>query len=150
LGEVDVDLRRRFPDEESSGNRLAIDMARGGRLRWDAHGERRFNVGCRCVGDALPTSIAERIARDHASKRLCAEIQTWLPFGVGAPPALQGRALDRVSMAGGGIPGMKYLVRLSVLPTEEVWRAGKPKTRSWVWDAVRRPFRLLRKYGAED
>jgi hypothetical protein len=107
-------------------------------------------LGARVLGMPLPTAVAESIEGDHSSQRLCAEIQTWLPFGGGRSPSLQGRALYRLRMAGGGISGMKYLLQLSVLPTEEDWSAGKHHSRSWFWDALRRPFRLMRKYGSED
>jgi putative nucleotidyltransferase-like protein len=135
-------------------NHPGIDWQSTWRAAADCGAARMVSVGlllgADVLGMPLPTAIAERIERDHASKRLCAEIQTWLPFGGGAPPSLQGRALYRVSMAGGGISGMKYLARLSLLPTEEDWRAEQHQSRSWFWDAVRRPFRLMRKYGSED
>jgi hypothetical protein len=53
----------------------------------------------------------------------------------------------RMDMAGVGIAGAGYLLRLSLSPTEEDWEEGSEERRSWLWDAVRRPFRLIRKYG---
>lgn len=54
-----------------------------------------------------------------------------------------------MSMAGGGLAGAQYLLRLSLSPTEEDWVEGAEYRRSWLWDAVRRPLRLLRKYGPD-
>ncbi len=53
-----------------------------------------------------------------------------------------------MKMAGGGLTGAAYLMRLSLSPTEEDWEEGAEERRSWLWDAVRRPLRLLRKYGS--
>ncbi|MGB2635255.1 MAG: hypothetical protein WAM58_15105 [Candidatus Acidiferrum sp.] len=55
----------------------------------------------------------------------------------------------RLKMAGGGLSGIAYLARLSLSPTQEDWAKGAEERRSWFWDAVRRPFRLLRKYGQD-
>jgi Uncharacterised nucleotidyltransferase len=135
-------------------NHPGIDWQSTWRAAADCGATRMVSVGLLLGADVLamplPTAIAERIERDHASKRLCTEIQTWLPFGGGRSPSLHGRALYRMSMAGGGISGMKYLLRLSLLPTEEDWSVGKHHSRSWFWDALKRPFRLMRKYGSED
>ena len=48
---------------------------------------------------------------------------------------------------GGGMRGTAYLVRLSLSPTEEDWTDGAEEDSSWIPDALRRPFRLARKYG---
>jgi hypothetical protein len=114
---------------------------------------RMLNVGLllanRVLRSPLPSAIADLIARDQASHRLCAEIETWLPFGGGAPPSLRHRALYRMRISGGGLAGTAYLLRLSLSPSEEDWKHGAQHSRSWLWDVVRRPFRLIRKYGSE-
>jgi len=56
----------------------------------------------------------------------------------------------RLRMAGGGLTGAGYLMRLSFSPTQEDWMKGAEERRSWLWDAVRRPFRLFRKYGSNE
>jgi len=101
-------------------------------------------------GTNLPLGIAEDIRRDPAAENLCAEIQGWLPYGSYRPPSLRKRALYRMKMAGGGIAGMGYLLRLSLSPAEEDWEEMAEERRSWFWDAVRRPFRLIRKYGSDE
>jgi hypothetical protein len=45
--------------------------------------------------------------------------------------------------------GAAYLVRLSFSPTEEDWAEGGEERGSRVWEAIKRPFRLLRKYGQD-
>jgi hypothetical protein len=55
----------------------------------------------------------------------------------------------RLQMGGGGLQGMSYLARLSFSPTEEDWTEGREEHGSPVWEAIKRPFRLLRKYGQD-
>jgi hypothetical protein len=98
-------------------------------------------------GIKLPTEIAERVAQDSEVERLCARILEWLPFAGHRPPGIMTRAGYRVQMAGGGAAGLAYLTRLSLSPTEDDWTHGRRK--SWVREALLRPFRLIRKYGAE-
>ena len=104
----------------------------------------------RVLGTRLPPAIAPAIERDDVSLRLCQEIEAWLPFGAGAPPSLLNRAAYRMQIAGGGITGLSYLLRLSLSPTEEDWTQGTPQNRSWFRDAIARPFRLIRKYGPQN
>ena len=92
---------------------------------------------------------AEELAQDASAQRLCGQVLRWLPQAGLAPPGLRERALFRVKMAGGGVRGIQYLLRLSLSPTEEDWVEGAEDRRSWIWDAVRRPLRLLRKYGPD-
>ena len=99
------------------------------------------------LGADLPAEIQERMLRDQEVQPLCSQIIGWLPMAGLAPPSLRERALFRIRMAGGGIAGAAYLSRLSLAPTEEDWVEGQEHKRSWIWDAVRRPFRLFRKYG---
>ncbi|MGC2851512.1 MAG: nucleotidyltransferase family protein [Candidatus Acidiferrum sp.] len=96
----------------------------------------------------LPSTISEDIEKDPNSERLCRRILAWLPYAGAAPPPLPARAMFRLGMAGGGVTGLGYLMRLSLSPTQEDWAEGREEQRSWFWDAVRRPFRLFRKYGS--
>jgi hypothetical protein len=50
-------------------------------------------------------------------------------------------------MRGGVFAGPAYFLRLSLSPTEEDWQAGEKISRNRLLDALRRPFRLVRKYG---
>jgi Uncharacterised nucleotidyltransferase len=137
-------------------------MAAGGtRLNWKivresaraVGAERMVNVALRLVQEILSTEIPaemkDALARDKATKRVCEWIKEWLPYAGFAPPSLIKRALFRMNMRGGLIAGPAYLLRLSLSPTEEDWVEGAETKRSWISDAVRRPFRLMKKYGQD-
>jgi hypothetical protein len=115
--------------------------------------ERMVNVALQLVEDLLrseiPAAAKERMKRDRGAKRVCERIKAWLPYAGAAPPNLLRRALFRMNMRGGWIAGPAYLLRLSLSPTEEDWVEGAETKRSWVWDAVQRPLRLLKKYGQD-
>lgn len=131
-----------------------IDWQASWRMAAETGSQRMLAVGtllaARVLGTPLPKGIANDIQKDPASEGLCQQVETWLPFGAGAPPSLLQRALYRISMAGGGISGWSYLLRLSLSPTEEDWREASAEKRSWMREAVRRPFRLRKKYGSEE
>jgi len=129
-----------------------IDWQKAQQAAADVGGERMLRVGV-LVGSLLfgtepPLAIAEAIRRDRSSESLCHQVMGWLPFSGYAQPSLRRRAAFRMEMAGGGVTGAAYLIRLSLSPTEEDWEEGSEGRRSWLWDSVRRPFRLLRKYGS--
>jgi len=138
---------------------IALIIARNREISWDQLFRQAEEVGAErmlCVGlqlakhllDAnLPDDIQHRVLDDQEVQPLCTQIHGWLPTAGLTPPALYERALFRIRMAGGGVTGAAYLSRLSLAPTEEDWVEGEEHKRSWVWDAVRRPFRLFRKYG---
>jgi hypothetical protein len=115
--------------------------------------ERMVNVALRLVEEMLSTEIPAEmkdvVARDSAVKRICERIEEWLPYAGFAPPSLIKRAIFRINMRGGPIAGTAYLLRLSLSPTEEDWVEGAETKRSWISDAVRRPFRLMKKYGQD-
>ena len=98
----------------------------------------------------LPSALAAEIQADRGSETLCRSIQGWLPYAGALPPSLPKRAAFRQGMGGGGLPGTIYLMRLSLSPTQEDWTKGAEERDSWLWDAARRPFRLLRKYGSNE
>jgi len=106
-----------------------------------------LQLGVSVFGVPPPQEMAAELAQEAATQRLCRQVVGWLPQAGFAPPALRERAFFRVRMAGGGFAGIKYLLRLSLSPTEEDWVEGAEDRRSWLWDALRRPLRLLRKYG---
>jgi len=137
-------------------------MAAGGTpLNWEivkrsaraVGAERMVHVALRLVEELLqteiPAEIRSDVEKDAATKRICKRIETWLPYGGFHPPSLPHRALFRMSMRGGAIAGPAYLFRLSLSPTEEDWVEGAETKRSWIADAVRRPYRLLKKYGQD-
>jgi len=106
-----------------------------------------LQLGASVFGVQPPPEMARELAQDAAAQRLCRQVLRWLPQAGLAPPTLRERALFRIQMAGGGLTGIQYLFRLSFSPTEEDWVGGAEGRRSWFWDTVRRPLRLLRKYG---
>jgi hypothetical protein len=101
-------------------------------------------------GMKLPNGIAQEIERDRESRALCQEIQKWLPYAGRREPLLTKRAIYRMKLAGGGLSGVRYLTRLSLSPTEDDWEQGPAAGGSWLWEAARRPLRLIRKYGSEE
>jgi len=129
-----------------------IDWKKAKQAAADVGAERMLRVGVHLgvllFGIEPPLAIAEDIRRDRSCESLCRQAIGWLPHAGYASPSLRRRAMFRMSMAGGGVVGTAYLVRLSLSPTEEDWEEGAEGRRSWLWDAVRRPFRLLRKYGS--
>lgn len=131
-----------------------IDWKKAREAAADVGAERMLRVGVllgtSLFGTKLPEAMADDVQRDRATKRLCAQIQNWLPYSGFAPPPLVQRAKFRADMAGGGLTGATYVARLLLSPTEEDWKEGAEERRSWIWDAVRRPFRLLRKYGSDE
>jgi hypothetical protein len=140
---------------------VAAMVASCRRLDWDVvqdsaravGAERMVNVALQLVEDLLrseiPSAAKERMKHDRGAKRVCGRIKSWLPYAGAAPPNLLRRALFRMNMRGGLIAGPAYLLRLSLSPTEEDWVEGAETKRSWVWDAMARPFRLLKKYGQD-
>lgn len=135
-------------------------MAAGGtKLDWRTVAEsakvvgaqRMVNVALWLVQDLLhteiPAEIRSEVMQDRAVPAICKRINGWLPYAGYAPPSLLQRARFRMGMRGGVFTGIGYLFRLSLSPTEEDWVEGAETERSWFWDAVSRPFRLIRKYG---
>lgn len=115
--------------------------------------ERMINVALLLVNDLLHTELPDEIRgavqNDRGAAGICERIKAWLPYAGFAPPSLYQRALFRMKMRGGVIAGASYLLRLSFSPTEEDWVEGAETKRSSFWDALLRPFRLLKKYGQD-
>jgi hypothetical protein len=131
-----------------------VDWLRTRRFASEVGAERMLRVGIllptMLFGTDLPGGVAEDIRRDGQAESLCAEIQEWLPYASYRPPSLRKQALYRMRMAGGGLAGALYLLRLSLSPAEEDWEERAEQQSSWFWEAVRRPFRLIRKYGSDE
>jgi hypothetical protein len=135
-------LAARHPELDwSKARQAARDVGADCMLRLGLHlGESVFGV-------QPPPQMARELVQDAATQRLCRQVLRWLPQAGLAPLTLWERAFFRVQMAGGGLSGVQYLSRLSLSPTEEDWVEGAKEHRSSLWDAVRRPLRLRRKYG---
>ena len=99
------------------------------------------------LGVAVPAEMSASVHADRVAKNLVRQIERWLPSAGYTPPALLERAMFRWNMGGGGYDGTAYLLRLSFSTTEDDWTdAARPNT-SRIWEMLRRPFRLMRKYG---
>ena len=99
------------------------------------------------AGAALPTAVLIDAESDDGAIRMARQIANRLPDAGNQPMHLLSRALFRVQMRGGGFPGLAYLLRLSLSPTEEDWLAGSNNEKQSAISAIERPLRLARKYG---
>lgn len=128
-----------------------ISWDRATQAACDVGAERMLRVGLLLaeylLGVPVPAAMAKGAHADNTGRDLVRQIETWLPHAGHLPPALAQRALFRLRMGGGGLEGTAYLLRLSFSTTEEDWRGGGEESSSRVWEAVKRPFRLIRKYG---
>jgi hypothetical protein len=98
------------------------------------------------LGVLVPAPMAEEVRKDAVARRLVRQIETWMPGAGYRPPALSKRVEFRWKVAGGGFAGAAFLLRLSLSTTEEDWEATNDDRNSRFWEAVKRPFRLIRKY----
>jgi hypothetical protein len=106
-------------------------------------------LGESLLGVPVPAEMAASTKTDRTARDLVRQVEGWLPTAGFAPPALPQRAMFRLKMGGGGLGGISYLVRLSLSPTEEDWTEGSEERGSRLWEAIKRPFRLIRKYGQD-
>src|SRR6266404_1072186 len=113
--------------------------------------ERMLHTGLRLASDLLearlPDKVQATVEADRVAARLAEQSGKWLPAAGYAPPGLFERAAFRLRMHGGLLSAPAYLLRLSLSPTEEDWNDTGQAKGHWLPDAVRRPFRLARKYG---
>jgi len=112
---------------------------------------RMLHTGLRLASDLLKTQLPGKVKaavqEDTAASRLAVQTRKWLPAAGFSPPGLFQRALFRMRMRGNLISGSAYLLRLALLPTEEDWSSDPDRKRHGFLEAIRRPFRLVRKYG---
>ncbi len=131
-----------------------IDWQRVADLARAVGAERMLHTGLRLASDLLqarlPDKVQALVQADAVAARLAEQTCKWLPAAGYAPPGLFERAAFRLRMRGGLISAPAYLLRLSLSPTEEDWAEGAEDNRSWIPNALRRPFRLARKYGREN
>ncbi len=140
---------------------IAAIVARHPEIAWervrqaarDVGAERMVHVGLLLAESLLdvpvPAKMAANTNADSVARDLVRQVENWLPTAGYQPPPLLQRAMFRLKMGGGGITGMAYLTRLSLSPTEEDWAEGNEERGSHVWEAIKRPFRLIRKYGQD-
>src|SRR5262249_5303461 len=94
----------------------------------------------------IPAELRAEIKSDPVSLRIVRKIESWLPYAGQEPPALLQRALFRLRTRGRLISGAGYLTRLSLTVTEVLWLAYAASPSVSPRDALRRSFRLARKY----
>jgi Uncharacterised nucleotidyltransferase len=130
-----------------------IDWERVADSAKEVEAQRMLHIGLRLAADLLKAQLPDKVLAivraDAVSAQLAQRTLKWLPAAGFAPPSLLERAAFRMRMRGGLIFGPAYLLRLSLSPTEEDWNDAGQVKRHWLPDAVRRPFRLARKYGRE-
>jgi hypothetical protein len=114
--------------------------------------ERMLHTGLRLASNLLRAQLPGKVQAaeqtDVIASQLAEQVCQWLPAAGFAPPGLFQRAAFRLRMRGGLIRAPAYLFRLSFSPTEEDWidDAGAEGGRHSFLNAMRRPFRLARKY----
>jgi len=100
----------------------------------------------RTLGVRVPDQMKQEVARDSGCARLVTQIETWLPYAGYVIPSVAQRALFRFRMGGSGMAGARYLARLLFSPSEEDWSADDGIAGTGLAQALRRPFRLAKKY----
>jgi Uncharacterised nucleotidyltransferase len=129
----------------------SLDWDRAAASAKEVGAERMLHTGLRLASDLLktqlPGKVQSAVQADVVAARLAKQCCKWLPAAGYAPPGLFERAIFRMRMRGSLISGSAYLLRLSLSPTEEDWQAGAEENPRAFLDALRRPFRLARKYG---
>ena len=112
--------------------------------------ERMLHTGLRLASDLLkmplPEKVQAAVQADAMAARLAEQCANWLPAAGNASHGLFARAAFRLRMRGGLMAAPAYLWRLSFWPTEEDWRDGPDENQHLLSSAIRRPFRLARKY----
>lgn len=128
-----------------------IDWRRVAESAKEVGAERMLHTGLRLaknlLNTPLPAATVSMVEADSQSARLAEQILRWLPAAGYAPPGLFERAAFRLRMRGGFLAAPAYLLRLSLSPTEEDWQPGPGESPHGFLAALRRPFRLARKYG---
>jgi hypothetical protein len=125
-----------------------IDWPRAQQAARDVGAARMLHVGLLLSESLLRVPVPEQMAAsantDAAAKALLRQVRSWVPYAGYLTPPLLRRAMFRWRMGGGAFGGTTYLLRLSLSTTEDDWSEGRG---SRVLEMLRRPFRLIRKYG---
>ena len=94
----------------------------------------------------LPPHVKAAAQSDRTVAKLAAQIESRLVHPELHDMGLLQRAAFRVQMRGGLVPGLAYLLRLSITPTEEDWSPEQEGNNSALMDAISRPLRLAKKH----
>lgn len=134
-------------------SRQELDWGRVKTAAAEIEAERMLRTALRLAADVLGARLSDGIEAyvqaDAVAERLTLQIMRWLPAAGSMQPGIFQRALFRMRMRGGLFSSAAYLLRLTVSPTEEDWADSGGSKRPRFWDALRRPFRLARKYGRD-
>jgi Uncharacterised nucleotidyltransferase len=103
-------------------------------------------LAARLLAQPFSAEIVDNLESDATAARLAAQIATRLEQRGPKAHGILSRAAFRVRMRGGLLPGLYYLLRLTLSPTEDDWSPVPDSNRPWVLDAISRPFHLARKY----
>ena len=129
----------------------SISWERAGSSAKAVQSEHLLHTGLRLAMNVLravlPEQIVARVREDAVAAKLAARVLHWLPAAGYAERGLFERATFRLRMRGNFLVAPGYLLRLSFSPTEEDWQASDQGSDNRLLDALRRPFRLARKYG---
>lgn len=134
-------------------SRQELDWGRVKTAAAEIEAERMLRTALRLAGDVLGAPLSDGVEAyvqaDSVAERLTRQIVRWLPAAGSMQPGIFERAMFRMRMRGGLFSSAAYLLRLTVSPTEEDWADSGGSKRPRYWDALRRPFRLARKYGRD-
>jgi Uncharacterised nucleotidyltransferase len=136
-----------------SFRQTGLDWERATEAAREVGAERMLHVGLRLAKDVFAAPIPPRITAvayaDKGAGKLVRHITRRLLETQASAPGIVGRGLFRMRMRGGFFTGPAYLLRLALSPTEQDWREARDGRHGWLLDALRRPFRLARKYRGE-
>jgi putative nucleotidyltransferase-like protein len=134
-------------------SRQKLDWGRVKTAAAEIDAARMLRTALRLAADVLGAPLSDEIEAyvqaDPVAERLTRQIMRWLPAAGSMQPGIFERAMFRMRMRGGLFSSAAYLLRLSLSPTEEDWADSEGSKRPRFWDALRRPFRLARKYGRD-
>lgn len=112
--------------------------------------QRMLRLGLRLARDvleaALPEPVASRLARDRAVARLAAELDRRLFEAPPGPPGVFENVRYHLRMRERFRDRARYCLLRGLTPTEQDW-AGRPPGAPALVHWLRRPARLLRRYG---
>jgi len=132
-------------------SRQPLDWDRALAVANEVGAQRILRLGLRLaanlLGANLPSQIEASVRADRAVAKLAAQIECRLARPDLHEIGILRRAAFRVRMRDSLLPGLAYLLRLSLSPTEEDWTPGKEGNRPAFMDVISRPFRLVRKHG---
>ena len=128
-----------------------LDWMRAREAAADVGAERMLRVALllseRLLGVPVPEEMAGEAHADKTAGELVRQIEGWAPYAGYLTQPLLERAMFRWKMGGGVYGGSGYLFRLSFSTTEDDWSEGQKGSR--IWEMLRRPIRLMRKYGPD-